>query len=337
MRMQPLSVSTPLLLAFDLDNTLVDRDTAFRSAAAGFLSAQGLPPTDIDVVMELDQGGHAPRPVVSGALAKHWGIQEEVIAAFLHRGPARHITLDAEVRGALLAVRAAGVRCVIVTNGRGDQQREKIRAAGLEELVDAWVISEEVGSRKPDPEIFHAAAAAAGLPALERTRTWVIGDAAHTDIRGAVSLGLNCVWVSGGRPWQERTFWPTHVAGTVVEAIDHVLGVRPRLVRDRFPQAVASAEGRVPEVYRADAGEYRERLLAKVREGVGALLADGLEPTGAVERLAEVREVLDALAADLGLTEDLVNDVRRAFAEQLGDYSSHSVWTGRYILPDSGL
>lgn len=228
----PPPIDRVSLLAVDLDNTLIDRDAAFRSASTVFLAEHGMPPDDVEIVMDLDRSGHAPRQVVVAALAEHWdgAVLADAIAGFLRRGPAAYVAVEGPVRRALLAVRAAGVPCVIVTNGHTDQQEEKIRTAGLDGLVDGWVISEAVGSRKPDPGIFHAAAAAAGLPALDRAGTWMIGDTGNADVQGAVDLGLRSVWVSGGRPWAETSFWPTHIAVDVVEAIAHVLGERPHLV-----------------------------------------------------------------------------------------------------------
>ncbi|WP_247223096.1 hypothetical protein [Streptomyces scabiei] len=49
----------PLLL-LDLDNTLIDRDAAFRAAVAAFLSAHGLPATDLSWVTAVDAGGYTP-------------------------------------------------------------------------------------------------------------------------------------------------------------------------------------------------------------------------------------------------------------------------------------
>ncbi|GAA2312492.1 hypothetical protein Scani_00260 [Streptomyces caniferus] len=328
----PPPVDKASLLAVDLDNTLINRDAAFRSAAQVFLAEHGLPSESVEAIMDLDRSGHTPRPVVVAELTEHWGgaVSPETIAEFLHRGPAAHVALDEPVRRALLAVRAAGVPCVIVTNGRADQQEEKIRTAGLDRLVDGWVISESVGSRKPHPEIFHVAAATAGLPALDRASTWVIGDAGHTDVRGAVDLGLHSVWVSGGRPWTETAFWPTHIAVDVVEAIDHVLGERPRLIRDRVPDAVHQAEGRELEVYHADTGEFRRRLREKLRDEVTALLAAAPGAPGAAEQLAEVLEIVHALAADLGTSPDTLEGLRRTVTEGWGAFDARTIWTGRY-------
>ncbi|MEV6681193.1 HAD-IA family hydrolase [Streptomyces erythrochromogenes] len=332
-----LSPPRASLLAVDLDNTLIDRDAAFRRAVGAFLSGNGLPPHDADMVMELDQGGHAPRPAVAAALAQRWSsISEPEILAFLHRGPAAHVTLDDAVRRSLLAVRAAGVPCVIVTNGRGDQQEEKIRTAGLDTLVDGWVISGSVGYRKPSPEIFHAAAEAVGLPALERGTTWMIGDAAHADVRGALDLGIHSIWISGGRPWTEHGYWPTHIATDVVEAIAHVLGERPRLVRDGVPAWLLKTEGQHPEVYAAAPEEYRARLREALRDEVTALLADDPTAPAAVQQLAEILEVVHAVAADLGITPQSLEDLRRGRAEARGTYESRTIWTGRYAADSTG-
>src|SRR5262245_35025438 len=51
-------------------------------------------------------------------------------------------------------------RIVIVSNNLADEQRGKLVACGLTLLVDALVVSEEVGATKPDRAIFDAALAA---------------------------------------------------------------------------------------------------------------------------------------------------------------------------------
>ncbi len=95
---------------------------------------------------------------------------------------------------------------------RGSSQAERGKdgpdrgAGGAEDVVEA------VGRKKPDPAIFHAAAA-------DLDGAWVIGDSPHADIAGAWALGLTSVWVSGGRPWTEAAYRPTHTAADVVTAL----------------------------------------------------------------------------------------------------------------------
>ncbi|MBW6435587.1 HAD family hydrolase [Actinoplanes hulinensis] len=106
---------------------------------------------------------------------------------------------------------------MIVTNGRTGQQAAKIRNAGLDRLVDGWVVSEAAGHKKPAPEIFHAAAAVAGLPLGD---AWVIGDSPHADIAGAAACGLPSVWISAGRLWTAPGHRPTHVAHDAAGALN---------------------------------------------------------------------------------------------------------------------
>ncbi len=67
-----------------------------------------------------------------------------------------------DVPDALRALRAAGHRIVVVSNW-DVSLHEALRTAGLSELVDGAIASAEVGAEKPDPRIFAAAAALAGV------------------------------------------------------------------------------------------------------------------------------------------------------------------------------
>ncbi|MDT0543256.1 MULTISPECIES: HAD-IA family hydrolase [Streptomyces] len=96
-----------------------------------------------------------------------------------------------------------------------------MRNAGLDRIVQDWVISEAVGHKKPEPEIFQAAADAVSIPLLD---AWVIGDSPHADIAGASTLGLRSVWVTDGRAWDQDSYQPTRVADDVASAINLVLG-----------------------------------------------------------------------------------------------------------------
>ncbi|NSL42837.1 HAD family hydrolase [Streptomyces sp. 8P21H-1] len=215
------------LLMLDLDNTLVDRDAAFRAAASAFLRACGLPGEDLAWLMSVDAGGYAPREDVARAVIGRYGegASGEAVRSLLDRGAADRVVLDDAVRDVLAGAVAAGWTCVIVTNGRTAQQEAKIRRTGLDRIVHGWVISEAAGCRKPAPEIFRTAAATAG--ACLRG-AWMIGDSPHADIGGANALdGVRSVWVSAGRPWTEAAFRPTHVTDDITSAITYVVGRRP--------------------------------------------------------------------------------------------------------------
>jgi epoxide hydrolase-like predicted phosphatase len=67
---------------------------------------------------------------------------------------------DAAMIDGVRAARRAGVRTGMLSNSWG---RDRYDVAALEELFDAWVISGEVGLRKPDPAIYELAAERLGL------------------------------------------------------------------------------------------------------------------------------------------------------------------------------
>ncbi|GAA4331917.1 hypothetical protein GCM10023086_62420 [Streptomyces venetus] len=209
----------PLLL-IDLDNTLVDRDAAFRDAVAAFLAEYALPARDIDWVTALDASGYTPRQEVARALRGRYGVDEKAVRVLLDRGVAEGVALSGPTRTALGVAAAQGWRLAIVTNGRTVQQETKIRNTGLDELTHGWVVSEAVGHKKPAPEIFHAAAAAVG-GSLDGA--WVIGDSPHADIAGAAAIGARSVWVSAGRSWTVTRHRPTRTAHDAASAIESVL------------------------------------------------------------------------------------------------------------------
>ncbi|MEU8590386.1 HAD-IA family hydrolase [Streptomyces sp. NPDC048664] len=211
------------LLLLDLDNTLVDRDAAMRAAVVAFLAEHELPAADLAWVMAVDGSGYTARDDVVAALTDRYGgkVPDTAVDALVDDGGAGRVTLAPSSRAALGRARAAGWACAIVTNGPTGQQRAKIRRTGLDRLVQGWVISEEIGHKKPEPEIFEAAAAAVGVPLRG---AWVIGDSPHADIAGAGTLGLRSVWVTDGSPWTQDAYRPTRIAGDVASAIGHAIG-----------------------------------------------------------------------------------------------------------------
>ncbi|ADD07071.1 HAD superfamily hydrolase [Natrialba magadii ATCC 43099] len=80
----------------------------------------------------------------------------------------------------------------IITNGDGEQQRAKLECHGLDGRVDEVLVSNEVGVRKPDRELF--ATAKDRLPADDYV---YVGDSYEEDIVGARDAGFQTVYVTG--------------------------------------------------------------------------------------------------------------------------------------------
>lgn len=97
---------------------------------------------------------------------------------------------------------------------------------------------------------------------------------------------------------------------------------RFKLVRDKIPQVIRDA-GAEPVVRVADAEEYRILLRAKLVEEVEEFLASE-DP----KELADVLEVLLALADDLGVDRDGLEKLRMVKASERGGFADRVVWSG---------
>ncbi|MFC9690706.1 hypothetical protein ACFTSF_19305 [Kribbella sp. NPDC056951] len=98
-----------------------------------------------------------------------------------------------------------------------------------------------------------------------------------------------------------------------------------KLVRDRIPELIR-AHGETPTYYTADPAEYRNRLRTKLTEEVTEFLAATDED--APEELADILEVVYALAADLNLTQPDLDNLRHQKAADRGTFANRIVWTG---------
>ena len=215
----------PLLL-LDLDNTLLDRESAFRKFAIALLEDLGAPASDLDWLVAADNDGRTSRYEVADALRIRYGLSATVvdIVEALHEGVLSRSRLDPLVACAVQIAGNAGWVPVIVTNGTTRQQEAKIRMTGLDQYVAEWVISEEAGVRKPDGRIFELAADRARM---SLRGAWMIGDSPEADIAGAAGMGLPSVWLHRGRHWTEPRYAPTVSAGTPVAAVAAVLDRAP--------------------------------------------------------------------------------------------------------------
>ncbi len=100
----------------------------------------------------------------------------------------------ADTAESLKALRAAGVPVAVVSN-LGFDIRPHFEEWGLAELVDAFVLSYEVGRVKPDPAIFLRACGALGV---DPERALMVGDTPAD--AGAVRAGLTALVVPAADP-----------------------------------------------------------------------------------------------------------------------------------------
>jgi putative hydrolase of the HAD superfamily len=215
----------PLLMS-DLDDTLVERPPLFRAWAERFLAERGADPGLVDWLVVEDRGGHRPRDEFLAAVAERTGydVPPEQFRREHDEELGGSYRLAPDVRAAIVDARVAGWAFAVVTNGPVLSQSRKIRASDLDRLADALVISEEVGTSKPDPEMFTTAAARAGTT-LEGA--WMIGDNLDADVAGGHGVGARTVWVKRPHDWltYESGVRPDRVAADFPDAVRQVLAV----------------------------------------------------------------------------------------------------------------
>ncbi len=93
----------------------------------------------------------------------------------------------------------------LITNGFQEVQHTKLSGSGLEPYFETLTVSEEVGVKKPNPEIFLYALRKANASPVE---SLMIGDEMAVDIDGARAAGIDQIFYNaGGKTVEgERTF-----------------------------------------------------------------------------------------------------------------------------------
>ncbi len=193
-------------LLFDLDDTLYSRRVVFASWLESYLRGT-LRLTDAaeiaqvqGMVHALDRNGYGSKqaiferlhtlyPALPGEPSRSL---ETFFAEFL-----THIRPEAETEVLLDALADSRHPFGVITNGSARQWR-KIEALGLDKRTSCLFVSETFGLKKPNPAIFHAAAAHLGI---SPANILFIGDNPVADILGAHAAGMPAAWLHRNQDW----------------------------------------------------------------------------------------------------------------------------------------
>ncbi|MGV9408684.1 HAD family hydrolase [Nocardia sp. NPDC003693] len=216
---------TPRFALFDLDDTLIDLSGAYARWAAEFAERHRLNADSISWLNAAPRVFPGPKNRLLARAKDRFGLADsvdELWTQYRRRIPELARTRSGVLDG-LALLRREGWAVGIVTNGALDNQLGKIRRTGLAEHVDGYVISGEVGVRKPDPRIFGLAAQHAGAETAEGG--WIVGDDPILDIRGGLAAGMSTCWVTHGREWPGGDPEPDVSAQDTCDAIDALLAL----------------------------------------------------------------------------------------------------------------
>jgi putative hydrolase of the HAD superfamily len=172
------------ITATDAETATYARRLNDSGALPGGAWPQVIPPHLERICAERDLGAAQHRAAYTG-LSRTTGLPWDIHDALYDR----HMTPDAwdpyrDAAQVLAELRERSVPVAVVSN-IGWDLRPVFRAHGLAELVDAFVLSYEVGAKKPDPRIFGAACDLLGVPPED---TLMVGDDRRADT-GAAALG----------------------------------------------------------------------------------------------------------------------------------------------------
>ena len=122
-------------------------------------------------------------------------------------------------------LRAAGCRLALATNGVARVQHARLAGSPLVPYLERLFISGEMGTRKPEPAFFRAALAAMGAEDMDRCV--MVGDGLGSDVKGALSVGLDVIWFAPGGADAPADRRPTHTARSL-EEIGRIICSTPR-------------------------------------------------------------------------------------------------------------
>jgi HAD superfamily hydrolase (TIGR01549 family) len=225
-----MSMNTPLVLSFDLDDTLWPVGPVIAAAESELLSwlRARYPRTvsghDVESMRVLRAGvaGRYPDRAHDMTFMRRRALRDLFAAA----GHAESLADEAfevffaarnrvefydDVLPSLIRLRSR-YRLFALSNGNADLQR-----CGIADLFAGHVTASAAGAAKPDARIFASLADAAGVDAH---RVLHIGDDPWADVSGAMQAGMQAVWLNrDAREWPKELAAPPRTISTLAEII----------------------------------------------------------------------------------------------------------------------
>jgi putative hydrolase of the HAD superfamily len=209
-------------ILFDLDDTLHNRNKSLDKFANLFEQKYNqlikYKKNIKALLFEIDQRGYKPREEMFKEIQNRisWVVKpdiQEFIDFWNVEFPKCAEPMD-NLYSTLNYLYLDNIKMGIVTNGESLFQHTKINRLCLNKYMKTIIISDEVGIRKPDKDIFLLA-----LSKLESKgeSTLFVGDNPTTDIKGAIDAGLVTVWLSGGEKWSNCDYMPQYTISDIAE------------------------------------------------------------------------------------------------------------------------
>ncbi len=193
---------------FDLDHTLFDRYATQKLCMKGFCE-------HFDVADGMTDEKAAETLEYADKHFNHYGwekIHEYLINAGLFKtAPSfeeyrdfllerfKHFAVPYDFTKPMLEeLRSKGIKLGLITNGRSETQRNKLKLLGIEGIFDEIIISGELGAEKPDTKPFEVMSERLGIAPESLI---YVGDFPVNDIEASRKAGYTPVWVMTMKLW----------------------------------------------------------------------------------------------------------------------------------------
>lgn len=189
----------PNIILFDLDQTLLDRNTSlikFVEWQVNFfqLVSQQNKQNFIARFIELDNNGNVWKDLVYSQLIEEFNIQAFSVDFLLEsyvNDFNKFCSSFESVPETIKNLYNKGYKLGLVSNGKSPFQENNFYALGLKEFFSTIIVSEAVGMRKPDRQIFEYACRELGCTPNECI---FVGDNPKADIEGANNAGMKTIF-----------------------------------------------------------------------------------------------------------------------------------------------
>lgn len=186
-------------IIFDLDNTLIDRQKAFKEMLLRkfhlLFDDETLISNMIDDIMKWDDNGTVERIVVFKRWASKYDVTcispQELDKQWSDESGSVAFLYD-DVKDTLSKLKNK-YKLAILTNGNVASQRRKLDTIDLYDLLDYTLVSSEVNMKKPDIRLFEYIANKLNLKPNECI---YVGDNYNIDVLGSRNAGMTPIFIS---------------------------------------------------------------------------------------------------------------------------------------------
>ena len=181
-------------IIFDLDDTLYSEKEYVKS---GFKAVSKVFPEEfMDVENKLWNAFEKKLSAIDYVLINEGiftnQLKEKCLAVYRHHFP--NIHLYDTVEDILITLRKKGLKIGIITDGRPEGQRAKIKALNLEKYVDYIIVTDELGGieyRKPNEISYNIMK---NYFSLDYKDICYVGDNINKDFIAPQKLGMKSIW-----------------------------------------------------------------------------------------------------------------------------------------------